>query len=300
MNIKSSIVLLFLLLSSVSGKIGYLGFSVHKDDGHFIIKTITAGSEAEKNGLHIGDQLVKINQTNLAGLSESEVKTLLKGELKSTIELSVKVPGEDSVAVLTLVYQKPVVISPNKKNRATYEEVDFEDDSHQSGARFNLGVGFRIVDGVVASSGASNPLFISAGIFYLSESFWYGDITGKAGLGGHAESGSSNNSPYDNQQKATQMFSFASYDINAGVKYNANQKITLFAGSGLSWIGYELTGTDYDDHGTTFGYNFTFGFHYFLSKRIISGELNLYNTDLEFKTTKSQSLYPGITARYSF
>lgn len=61
--------------------------------GKNIIYSILEGSPAEKSGLHVGDEIVKIDGVDLTTRKDANPDKLMKGQANSVVKLAVKRVG---------------------------------------------------------------------------------------------------------------------------------------------------------------------------------------------------------------
>ena len=80
-----------------TGKYGGIGSIIRmRSDSTVIVSEPYEGMPAAEVGLHVGDVLKKIDNTDLTGKKVSEVSDLLRGEPGTTFVLTVERPGENS------------------------------------------------------------------------------------------------------------------------------------------------------------------------------------------------------------
>lgn len=87
-----------------TGQYGGIGTSTQFRDGRFTITEIVKGSPAEKNGLWVGDIILRIDNqlVQASDLPADVASSLLRGQPGTFIELEVLRPGEDKPRVLRL------------------------------------------------------------------------------------------------------------------------------------------------------------------------------------------------------
>ncbi|WP_192823052.1 S41 family peptidase [Rufibacter sp. LB8] len=83
-----------------TGNYGGIGALVGKRDGRHIVSLPHEGSPAQKAGLLIGDEIVKIDGVELARKTDNEVSKLLKGQAGTLVKLEIKRFGADKPLVL--------------------------------------------------------------------------------------------------------------------------------------------------------------------------------------------------------
>ena len=91
-----SAILLGLTLVGCSGGVGSIGAVLGKDNrtGALTIRDVPKGLAADKAGLEPGDQVVMIEGVYVADLSPKEIHDKLRGDVGSTVELTVDHRGE--------------------------------------------------------------------------------------------------------------------------------------------------------------------------------------------------------------
>jgi carboxyl-terminal processing protease len=89
-------------LHYVSTQYGGIGTSVFVRDGKVFISDVFEGFPAQKADIRQGDQMLKINDIDLAGKDNDQVSQLLKGSKGAAVKLTMKRDGEQPV-VKTLV-----------------------------------------------------------------------------------------------------------------------------------------------------------------------------------------------------
>lgn len=78
-----------------TGEYGGIGSLISQIDGKIVITRPNEGFPADKAGIKIGDEIVKIDGQNTVGKSTSEISSLLKGNAGTNISLVVKRRGEN-------------------------------------------------------------------------------------------------------------------------------------------------------------------------------------------------------------
>ncbi|MTI38247.1 S41 family peptidase [Fulvivirga lutimaris] len=73
-----------------TGQYGGIGALTSKIDGKIMIVMVMEGYSAQKNGLKIGDEVLKINDIDVTNMSRSEAGDLMKGQANSDVSLTVK------------------------------------------------------------------------------------------------------------------------------------------------------------------------------------------------------------------
>jgi carboxyl-terminal processing protease len=73
-----------------TGQYGGIGAITREIDGRNIVTMVMEGHAAQKGGLKIGDEVVKINDIELAKISREEANQLMKGQVGTSVNLTVK------------------------------------------------------------------------------------------------------------------------------------------------------------------------------------------------------------------
>lgn len=79
-----------------TGQYGGIGALTIRLDGNVFISMLFEGYPAQKSGLIIGDQVLKINQIDITSMSNDEISQLMKGQSSTDVILTVKRYGEES------------------------------------------------------------------------------------------------------------------------------------------------------------------------------------------------------------
>lgn len=85
-----------------SGTYGGIGALIQNNNNHIIISDPYEGFPAQKAGLKAGDEIIKVNGTDIKGKSSSDVSTMLKGQAGTQLELMIVRPGEDKPVKINL------------------------------------------------------------------------------------------------------------------------------------------------------------------------------------------------------
>jgi carboxyl-terminal processing protease len=93
-------------MTMTTGEYGGIGAFVDRKEGINTVTMPQKGSPAEKAGLKIGDQILKINGVDLTGKSSADISKLLKGAASSQIELLIKRPFQDEPFEVSLKREK--------------------------------------------------------------------------------------------------------------------------------------------------------------------------------------------------
>lgn len=76
--------------TSATGEYAGIGALVDKKEGISTVILPYEGFSADRAGLKIGDQILKVNQIDISGMSTEETKQLLNGQARSEITLTIK------------------------------------------------------------------------------------------------------------------------------------------------------------------------------------------------------------------
>lgn len=91
------------------------GLKFSKDDQNkTVVKGIWEGSPADKKGIQIGDEILKINSRNLDDLPYLEIKELINNEDEKEVELLVKNDSGERKVVLKKEMILPKIEETNK------------------------------------------------------------------------------------------------------------------------------------------------------------------------------------------
>jgi carboxyl-terminal processing protease len=82
-------------MTMTTGKYNGIGASVLSQGGKHQVMMLTEGSPAEKAGLKIGDEILKIDGIDIVNSSKYDIGSLLKGQTSTTVKLTVKRYGKD-------------------------------------------------------------------------------------------------------------------------------------------------------------------------------------------------------------
>ena len=89
-----------------TGQYGGIGAMTRNIQDRTVVSMIFKGSSAEKSGLKIGDEVVKINDLNINELSAEEISRLMKGQSNTSVSLTVKRYGKAEPLRLDFVREK--------------------------------------------------------------------------------------------------------------------------------------------------------------------------------------------------
>ncbi len=86
-----------------TGKYGGIGVSIAATEGKVIITGIFDGYSAQRQGLRIGDQILKIDTVNVSSLKIDDVSNMIRGEAGTEVTLTIKRKGEEKPFKVVLV-----------------------------------------------------------------------------------------------------------------------------------------------------------------------------------------------------
>ncbi|MFZ1081969.1 MAG: S41 family peptidase [Candidatus Kryptoniota bacterium] len=86
-----------------TGKYGGIGVSIGSAGGKVIITGLLEGYIAQRQGLRIGDQILKIDTVDVSNLKIDDVSNMVRGEPGSQVKLTIKREGEDKPFEVVLV-----------------------------------------------------------------------------------------------------------------------------------------------------------------------------------------------------
>lgn len=101
-------------MTMTTGKYNGIGATVNTQDNKFIVTMIYEGSPADKAGMKISDQIIKIDGVDLLERPDVEIGRLLKGQTGTTVKMVVKRYGAKSPIELTV--GRDIVKTPNVPN----------------------------------------------------------------------------------------------------------------------------------------------------------------------------------------
>lgn len=87
----------------MAGHFAGIGAEVRMKDKHLVIVTPLDGSPAKKAGLQPGDQILKVNGKDVAGLSLEKAVNLIKGPAGTRVRLTVRSPKADKSRNVVIV-----------------------------------------------------------------------------------------------------------------------------------------------------------------------------------------------------
>lgn len=86
-----------------SGKYGGIGVSIGMANGKVIITGVIDGYSAQRQGLRIGDQILKVDSTEVSTLKLDQISNLVRGEAGTQVTLTIKREGEEKPFEVVLV-----------------------------------------------------------------------------------------------------------------------------------------------------------------------------------------------------
>ncbi len=89
-----------------TGQYGGIGAITREFEGRTVVTMILEGYAAQAGGLKIGDEVIKIDNISLASLTREEANQLMKGQVGTTVKLSVKRFGTDAPINLSFKREK--------------------------------------------------------------------------------------------------------------------------------------------------------------------------------------------------
>lgn len=126
-----------------TGQYGGIGALTSRIDGKIRITMVFEGYSAEKNGLKIGDEILKIDDVDVATLSRQEAADLMKGQANSKVSLTVKRFNEESPIKLDFTRQKVKISNVPFKGMVT------EDIGYVKLTEFTMDAGKEVRNAVV-------------------------------------------------------------------------------------------------------------------------------------------------------
>ncbi len=86
-----------------TGKYGGIGVSIGVADGKVIITGVFDGYSAQRQGLRIGDQILAIDTTSVAGMKIDDISNMVRGEPGTQVTLTIRREGEEKPFKVVLV-----------------------------------------------------------------------------------------------------------------------------------------------------------------------------------------------------
>ncbi|WP_420148327.1 S41 family peptidase [Spirosoma sp.] len=90
-------------MTMTTGRYNGIGALIGQRQGKSIVLMVYEGTPAEKSGLHIGDEVVKIDGVSLKTLKEADPGKLLKGQNNTAVKLTVQRYGQKDPVELSVV-----------------------------------------------------------------------------------------------------------------------------------------------------------------------------------------------------
>ncbi len=101
-------------MTMAAGKYNGIGATVSSMDGAHTVVMLFEDSPADKAGIKIGDDILKINGVDIVNKNESEFGRLLKGQTGTSVRLTIKRYGQDKPVELSV--NRDIVKTPNVPN----------------------------------------------------------------------------------------------------------------------------------------------------------------------------------------
>ena len=89
-----------------TGQYGGVGAVTVRINNHLYISMIHEGSVAHLEGLQIGDEVITVDGVEVNSLSDEEIGKLVKGQIKSVMNITISRLGQDAPLALTLKREK--------------------------------------------------------------------------------------------------------------------------------------------------------------------------------------------------
>ncbi|MCZ8354263.1 MAG: S41 family peptidase [Cyclobacteriaceae bacterium] len=89
-----------------TGQYGGIGAITRQIGKRTVVTLVMTGFPAEKGGLKVGDEVLKIDEKNLAEITQEEAGNLMKGQLGTAVNLTIKRPGVEKPFVLSFKRDK--------------------------------------------------------------------------------------------------------------------------------------------------------------------------------------------------
>lgn len=121
-----------------TGQYGGIGALTSKIDGKIMIVMVMEGYSAQKNGLKIGDEVLKINDVDVTNMGRSEASDLMKGQANSDVSLTVK--RFNNSEPITLNFKREKV----KINNVPYYGMVTDDIGYVKLSEFTLDAGKEV------------------------------------------------------------------------------------------------------------------------------------------------------------
>jgi carboxyl-terminal processing protease len=89
--------------TDLRGKFEGIGAVVTMEDGHVVVVSPMEGQPAEKAGIRAGDIIIKVDDTEVTGMTLTEAVLLIRGPKGSTVQLTILRAGEPDSLVFEVV-----------------------------------------------------------------------------------------------------------------------------------------------------------------------------------------------------
>lgn len=89
-----------------TGTYGGIGATTRVFNGRIVITGVMNGYSAERGGLKIGDEVVRVGDVDVARITSEEAGQLTRGQIGTSVTLTVKRPGADRPVVVDLKREK--------------------------------------------------------------------------------------------------------------------------------------------------------------------------------------------------
>ncbi len=121
-----------------TGQYGGIGAIIGKRNGRNMVLMPYRGFPADKGGLKIGDEIVKINEVDVVGKSVEDISKLLKGQANTELKVIIKRFGQE--------YEMPVTINRERitVNNVPYSGMVTEDIGYIKLQNFTTGAGREV------------------------------------------------------------------------------------------------------------------------------------------------------------
>lgn len=135
-----------------TGQYGGIGAVTTRVDGKIKVSMVLDGYSAQKNGLKIGDEVIKIDNIDIRGLSSEETSGLMKGQANTPVSLTVLRYGNE--IPLTLNFKREKV----KINNVPYYGMASENVGYIKLTEFTMEAGKEVANAVeeLKEKGAEN------------------------------------------------------------------------------------------------------------------------------------------------
>jgi carboxyl-terminal processing protease len=168
--------------------VGMIGISVNFFGGYPVVASVLPGSPALKAGLEADDVIVRINGTDVHGVDQERVSTLIRGPAGTTVLLHVR-RGSDELDfnVARANFQSPTVQSVRLDGDVLYLRVYQFGDTTQREFDSELRAGLPGAKGVVLDLRDNGGGFVAAATAVISRFVTSGEAFEQRGRGGEVE-----------------------------------------------------------------------------------------------------------------